>query len=88
MGQNRFLTKNIVCAPKKISELVSASVSTAILYYITVFGCYLIFVTLPSFFVRNPTVCDWGKKRGENAPKLLFLADKHSDIAHGAGGFK
>lgn len=85
MGQNRFLTKNIVCAPKKTTELVSASVSTATLHYIAVFECYLIFVTLLSFFVRNPTVV--GKRR-EDPPKLLFLADKHSNIAYGAGDFK
>lgn len=65
MGQNRFMTKNIVCAPKKTTKLVSASVGTATLYYIKAFECYLIFVTLPSFFVRNPTVI--GKKKGKSA---------------------
>lgn len=88
MGHNRFLTKNIVCAPKKTIKLVSASVSTATLYYIKVLECYLIFVTLPSFFVRNPTVIEKKKKKRENPPKLLFMSDKRSDITHEAGGFK
>lgn len=92
MGQNRFLTKNIVCVPKKTTKLVSASVSTATLYYIKVVECYLIFVTLPSFFVRNPTVIEKKKtkkpNKRENPPKLLVTSDKRSDITHGAGGFK
>lgn len=69
MGQNRFLTKNIVCVPKKTTKLVSASVSTATLYYIKVVECYLIFVTLPSFFVRNPTVIEKKKQKTKQEGK-------------------